>query len=293
MRERLRREQCCDVEQLLQGVRADHAGLVEERVHGGVRPSERGRVRAGGPAAGARLAALQRQDRLASRDAPGEARKLTGVAERLEVEQDDVCHLVLLPPLEQVVRRHVGLVADGHERGEPEVAARRSFEEREAERAALRREADVAGGNGPRGEGGVQPRRRRCDPEAVRAEQARPVRTHERQQLLLTHTSLGTVLGKAGRDDADRADARAQRRFGRGQDVLARDADDDELEVVRDLLDGRIRAHAADRLRVAVHRVGGAGELAGEDVAEELAADRAAARGRADDGDGSRLEEGT
>ena len=40
-----------------------------------------------------------------------------------------------------------------------------------------------------------------------------------------------------------------------------------------------------------VHGVRGAGEVAGEDVAEELAADRAAALRSADDGDGARPEE--
>ena len=60
---------------------------------------------------------------------------------------------------------------------------------------------------------------------------------------------------------------------------------------VGDLLDRPVAAHAGDRLAVAVDRVGGAGEVAGEDVAEELAADRAAPPRGADDGDAPRLEE--
>ena len=53
-----------------------------------------------------------------------------------------------------------------------------------------------------------------------------------------------------------------------------------------------VAVDAGDGVALAVDRVHGAGEVAGEDVAEQLAADRAAALRRAHDGDGARLEEG-
>ena len=184
-RQRLRREQRCDVEQFLERLGADHAGLMEQRVDGGVRAGERGGVRACGATARVRRSALQREDRLAPRDTPREPRELARVAERLEVEEHDVGGVVVLPPLQQVVGRDVRLVADRHERRKTEVAAGRRLEQREPERAALRREADVAGRNRLRRERGVQPRGVRRDPEAVRPEQARAVGAHEREQLLL------------------------------------------------------------------------------------------------------------
>ena len=52
-----------------------------------------------------------------------------------------------------------------------------------------------------------------------------------------------------------------------------------------------VAAHAGHRAAVAVDRVGGAGEVGLEDVAEELAADRAAPARGADDGDAAGLEE--
>ena len=201
--------------------------------------------------------------------------------------------VVVLPPLQQVVGRDVRLVADRHERRKAEVAAGRRLEQRKPERAALRREADVAGRNRFRRERCVQPRRVRRDPETVRPEQARAVGAHEREELLLPRAPLRAELGKAGRDDAERADAGAQR-FLRGREhVLARQAEDGQVDLVGNLRDRGVGAHPADRLGVPVHGIGGAGELAGEHVAEELAADRPPARGGADDGNRARLEERT
>ena len=50
--------------------------------------------------------------------------------------------------------------------------------------------------------------------------------------------------------------------------------------------------NAGDGIAAPVHGVDGACEVAGEDVAEQLAADRAATLRRAYDRDGARLEEG-
>ena len=88
-RERLVREHLRGVEQLLERVDADHAGLAEQRVDRDIGRRERGRVRRRGAAAGLGAAALHRDDRLASRDAPGQPGELARVPERLEVEQDD------------------------------------------------------------------------------------------------------------------------------------------------------------------------------------------------------------
>ena len=60
------------------------------------------------------------------------------IPERLEVEQDDGRCRVVLPVLEQVVRRDVCLVPDRDEGREPEASALRLGEEGETERPALR-----------------------------------------------------------------------------------------------------------------------------------------------------------
>ena len=159
-----RREERGDVDQLLERGRADHARLVEERVDRGLGAGERGRVRARGALPGRGRAALQRQDRLRARDAAGEAAEAARVAERLDVHEHDVGRVVVLPPLEQVVGRDVGLVADRDEGGEAEPARLGRLEQREPERAALGGEADVAAAapSGRRRSRSGSGRRRRC-----------------------------------------------------------------------------------------------------------------------------------
>jgi hypothetical protein len=73
--------------------------------------------------------------------------------------------------------------------------------------------------------------------------------------------------------------------------VLARDADDNEVELVVDLVERPVPAHRAHRLAAPVDRVRGAAEAACEHIAEELAADRSSARRCSDDGHGAWLEE--
>ncbi len=68
-RERLRREQGGGVDQLLERPRAQHPGLVEERVRCGVGACERRGMRARGPRARPGRARLEREDRLATGDA--------------------------------------------------------------------------------------------------------------------------------------------------------------------------------------------------------------------------------
>ena len=178
-------------------MRAQDAGVPEERVDRGLGAGEGGRVRACRLRPGCGRAGLQREDRLPPRDAPREPPELARVAERLEIEEHDVRVLVVLPPLEQVVRRDIGLVPDRHERGEPERLLGRLLEQREAERTALGGEADPPCRQRPRREGRVQADRRHCDAEAVRAEQARAVRAHERKQALLAVAALAARLGEA------------------------------------------------------------------------------------------------
>jgi hypothetical protein len=288
----LRREERRDVDQLLERGGADHAGLVEERVHARLGAGERRRVRARSALPRRRGAALQRQDRLPPRHAPRDPPEPARVPERLDVEEHDVRRRVVLPPLEQVVRRDVGLVPDRDEGGEAEAPRVRRLEQGQAERARLRREAEVPARRGAGGEGRVQARPRDRDPEAVRPDQAGAVRADERDEPLLPLGALAPDLGEPGGDDDERADAAAERVLRRVEDGGARHGDHGQVDRVGDLGDGPVRAHAGHGAPLGVDREGGAREVALKHVAEELAADRPPARRGADDGDALRLEEG-
>ena len=117
------------------------------------------------------------------------------------------------------------------------------------------------------------------------------MRADEREQPLLPLGALRADLGEARRDHAERLDPARERLLGRSEDVLSGEADDGEVDGLGQLLERSEAADAADGLAVAVDRVGGALEVGGEDVAEQLAADRPSPVRRADDGQRARLEE--
>ncbi len=115
--------------------------------------------------------------------------------------------------------------------------------------------------------------------------------THEREEPVLALAALRPDLREARRDHAQRADAVAEGACRRIEHLLGGKADDGEIDALRDLVDRAVGPHAGDRLALEVDRIGGAVEVGVEDVAEELAADRAAAARGADHGDRGRLEE--
>ena len=151
---------------------------------------------------------------------------------------------------------------------------------------------DRAGRQRPRAEGRVEAEARNGDTEAVRPDEASPVRAHQAEQELLALAALGADLGEAGGDDAERLDSTRERRLGGLEHQRAGQADDGEVDDLGYLSDGSVRAHAGDRLSAQVDGIGRTGEVGGEDVSEELAADRAAAARSTDHGDRPRLEEG-
>ena len=157
-----------DVEHLVDRVGADHAGLLEQRVDGDVARRERRGVAAGCPRPGARASGLHHDDRLAAADAPRDAREPARIAERFEIEQDDRVSRVAFPVLQQIVARHVGLVADADECRQSELPFGGELENRDAERAALRRAATT------RPLGGQDRRERRVEPDRRGSRSAGP-----------------------------------------------------------------------------------------------------------------------
>ena len=276
--ERLRGEEHGRVEKLFERAGAQHARLPEQRLDGGVGAREGGRVRGRSARSCAARPAPHGEDRLRAGDTARHAREFARVAERLEVEQHDVGVRIVLPVLEQVVRRDVGFVPDRDEARETKAASVRFLEERQTEGAALRRESDPAGGCTPASERRVQPRRIRRDSEAVRSDEPRSVRANQGEQLVLTLLPVGARLREAGGDDADRLHTCRERRADSVQRVRAGDADNGEIDDYGNVSDFRVARHTADGLATAVDRIRRAGEVAGEDVAKQLAADRAPPR---------------
>ena len=139
-RKRLVHEEAGGVEQLLECVDAHHAGLAEQLVDRDVGVCQRGGVGGRTACPGQCPAALEREDRFRARDTPREAGELARVAERLEVQEDDVGVGIVLPVLEQIIAADVGLVAERHEGRHSEVQSARSRQQLDSDAARLRRE---------------------------------------------------------------------------------------------------------------------------------------------------------
>ena len=132
-----------DVDQLLERPGADHARLAEERVDGRLRAGERRGVRARRARAGAGRAALHREDRL--RRATRRATGRTGAGSRTTRGRAGRPRSPGRPPTTRAGRSRRRPPCS-RSRRTPRARARASgrLEQREPERAALRREADVA-----------------------------------------------------------------------------------------------------------------------------------------------------
>ena len=280
-----------DVEQLLERGGPRDPGPAEERFCRLVGAGERGGVRARCPGARASPAALQGEHRLPAGDAPGDARELPRVAERLEVEEDDLRLVLVLPVLEQVVGRDVGLVADGHERREPQPACARRLEQREPEGAALGREADRTERKRLSGERRVDARRSHGEPEAVRPEQAGAVGANQRQQPLLALRALAAHLGETGGQHAEGPRPPLERLAGHLEHARGRDTDHGQIDGLGKLGGRADGGNASDRCPRSVHRIGASGEAALDEIAEHRGPDRSGPGRRADHGDALGSEE--
>ena len=84
-----------------------------------------------------RPAGLDDDDRLLPADAARQLGEATRIAERLEVEQEDGGPRVALAPLQEIVARHVGLVAEADERRDADTPRAGKLQERQADAAAL------------------------------------------------------------------------------------------------------------------------------------------------------------
>jgi len=84
------------VEEVLDGVGAQYAAVLEDRGDGHVGAGQRAGVAGGGARALGGAAGLDHQDRLLARDALGELGEAARIAERLEVHRDDAGGRIVL-----------------------------------------------------------------------------------------------------------------------------------------------------------------------------------------------------
>ncbi len=253
-RERLRGQQRRDVELLCDRLRADHAGVREQRVdrHVGGR-EQAARRRRVGPGRHRPAAGLDHHDRLDRPGAAGDPREPPRVAERLQVEEHDVGRRVLLPELEEVVARQIGLVTRRDERRQPQAAPPCLGDRGDADRGALRGQRHAAGR-------GQDLRGRRDEPDlgigvdhtqAVRPDHAHAGRPADREQLGEARAAGGAGVGEAFGQHGDAAHSRGRALAGRPEHVGRGHGQDREVGPRLRMLDDRARVAAG--LDVARH----------------------------------------
>lgn len=299
--QRLGGEQQARVDEFGDGVDADDPGLAEQRGHGGVGDAGDGHAVAGRGAA-AVPGALDDDDRLDGGGAAGEPGELPGVADRLQVEEDDVGPGVVVPVLEEVVAGDVGAIAGRDERGEPGAAAVQSCEQGDPDGAGLGEEPDPPGGRHLGGEGGVEADLGGGvdDPEGVGADDPHPVRAGLPHELALPLPAGGPALGVTGGEDDQPLDAVLAAVRDDLRHPFGGDGDDRQVDGFPDGGDGGVRGDAveldgfgrpAGLTERRVDRVHASGEPGPQQVAEHGPADPARCAPGSDDGDGPGGEE--
>ena len=172
---------------------------------------------------------------------------------------------IVFPVLEQVVRRDVRLVADGHEGRKPEALLGCALQQREPERAALGGEADLARRKRARSERRVQSNVRDSYAEAVWSEQPGAVRrAPARAEGRWRASPSGPISAKPAEITQRARTPAARASSAASSTALAGQADDREIDGLSDLGDAPVSPDARDRLARAVDGIGDTAELAAQ-----------------------------
>ncbi len=289
-RQRLPGQQFAGVEEFGDGVHPDHAGLLEQGVHGGVaQPGGGGLDGVAGRQAAGVPGALEHHDGLGGGEPAGDPGELPRVAEGFEVEQHHAGGVVLLPVLEQVVAGDVAPVADRRERGDAGAAPVGGLQQGDADRAGLAEHAERSAFGQHGGERGVQPVLGVGvdQSEGVRADHPHAGGPGLPDQFALPVAPVRPGLGVPGGDHHQALHAvRAALGDGR-RDGGLRHRDHGQVDRAGDRLHRAVARQPVQqgaRVGAAVHRVHRAVE-AGPEVAQQRPADRLRVARDADHGD--------
>ncbi len=273
-------------EQVVHRIDAQHADAPRCGIEHEVRARERAGVRRGRAAACLAAPGLDDDDRLLGCGFARGGQELRAVLHRFEVEQDRLRRFVAREEGQQVGAVDLQLVAERHEVREAEPARVRPVEHRGHQRAGLRDEREVAGARACVRKARVEARARRDRAYAVGALDADAGAFVRREQP----RALGFVEARGDHDHGARAavgevvDDAGHRR--------GRRADDAELRRLGQVLQRRVDAFAVKFGPRRVDRPARAGERARAQVVPDDAADRAFLVAGAEDGDGTRGEQG-
>ena len=280
---RLLRQDFGHVEQIGDGVDAQHAAAAEHRVEDVVAAGERAGMRGGGLGRGRGAPGLDHDDRLGQRDLARGGDEGARIADGLHVDHDAVGVRIVAEIIDQVAPVDVEHRADGDAGAEADVFAETPVEHGCEQRAALADEAHRAGARHGARKGCVQVRHGAHHAQAIRADETHPAARPLGDLPFQLDAGLARLL-ETGRND-DRA-------FHAGRDAFADHAghrrgggdDDGQIDSFGHAGDVGIGPDAQHLFVLLVDRIDGAAERIADQVPQHGAPDAAFFFGRADHG---------
>ena len=194
---------------------------------------------------------------------------------------------------DQIVSRHVRLVADRHEARDPDIEPPRVIENRQPERAALSRHRDASPRRIDRRERRVQLDGRIGieQAHAIRTDQAAAGPPHLLNQRGFECPSVRITFAEAGTDDANRRDVLADAIVHGGQDLLCRNDHHRQINRAGDIRDATISCHSSDLGGSRVNGNDRSGESGNAQVVEDFGSNLSARTIGTNDGDDTGFEE--
>ena len=279
-----------EIEELLDGARAQRARLLDRRVERLIGAGEGAGVRGDGAGALGGAPGLQQHDGLDRRRRAQRLEEAPPVRHALDIGGDDPRLRVSGDGLEHVRLGEVGLIAEAREEREAHAALARPVEDGDGERAGVRDERDASRLRHAGSERDVETARRPDPPEAVGAEDADGLVAEPLAELGLPLPPVLTAFPEAGGDHDGAAHALGHAVLERGENSGGGHGDHGEVDRAVDGLERGRGRESLDRRRADVHRHDAAGEARRAQVGEHAAPDLGGIPGGADHRDAVRVE---
>ena len=253
------------VEQVGDGVDAEHATTEKGRIQHLVAAGERSRVRGGSMGGGFGASGFDHDDWLGERNFARRRQERASISDGLHVHDDGVRPRIAAQVVDQVSPTHVQHGADRNEGTEPNQFLLCPVENRGAQSTTLTDERHIARPRQMmRSESCVEAGNRIHDAEAIRTDDAHSTVAELGQDLTFQFFAVVAVFFESRRDHDGAFDARRYALCDDSGYGFCRSGDDGEIDLFRDLLHRRVGLDAEHITALFADRVDGAAEGAAE-----------------------------
>ena len=272
---RFKRKGIGKIEEFIDGIHPDHAGLLENGIIDRFGPGQGARVGRRRLRAGRSPARFDHQNRrgaITRGNVFHHLNELRPPPQLFEVEHDHVRVHVLMQILEEVQFIHIGLVADRNEFRKPEIPGRGKIQNGRTERTTLGNKRYVARAGHTGRKAGIQPHgsMRIDDAQAVGAHHAHARFAAHGHQAILDRAPLGPDFTETGGHDHDPLHPFSNGLFDGTHRAIGGQDDHRQIDAVGNFGDGSIRPHAEHRLGGGVDRIEDALVAAPQDIGKNI-----------------------